>query len=59
MEADIATYAATYVLARIAVVCAFGYFIYRVVTSRRTAAVSNVNDRDFTRQAHVVSEDRC
>ena len=59
MEADIATYAATYVLARIAVVCAFGYFIYRVVSSRRTAAVSDVNGRDYTRQAHVVPEDRC
>ena len=59
MEADIGTYAATYVLARIAVVCAFGYLIYRVLSSRRTAPVRNVSARRYGGQAHVIPEDRC
>lgn len=59
MEADITTYAATYVLARIAIVCAFGYVIYRVLTSRRRAVVVNADSTGYANQAFAVPEDRC
>ena len=59
MEADITTYAATYVLGRIAIVCAFGYLTYRVLASRRRAAVSNAGSTGYANQAYAVPEDRC
>ncbi len=56
MEPDITSYAASYVLARIAVMCAFGYFIFRIVARRRTAAVSNVNTAGCATRVHAVPE---
>lgn len=59
MEADITTYAATYVLARIAIVCAFGYLTYRVLASRRRATVGNADSTGYANQSYVVPDDRC
>lgn len=59
MEAEITTYATTYVLARIAIVCAFGYSTYRVLASRRQPAVVNADSKGYANQAHAAPEDRC
>ncbi len=59
MEAVFTTYTATYGLARTAIVCAFGYLTYRVLASRRRAAVSNADSTGYANRAYTVPEDRC
>lgn len=46
METDITTYAASYVLVRVVILCAFGYGIFRVLArSHRAPAVAMENAR--------------
>ena len=64
METDISTCAASYVLVRVAILCAFGYGIFRVLArSHRPAPVvmesmSNSGHVNGGR-VYAVPEDRC
>lgn len=64
METDITTYAASYVLVRVAILCAFGYGIFRVLArSHKPATVAMESIRNGGRinggRVYAVPEDRC
>lgn len=59
METDIATYAAGYVLARVAVLCAFGYTVFSVIARSQSAMTGDVRSATRVGGAHSVPEDRC
>jgi hypothetical protein len=59
METDIATYAAGYVLARITLVCAFGYLVFRIVTRSRSDATGDARLSRIDGGTRSVPEDRC
>ena len=59
METDIATYAMSYVLARVALVCAFAYVIVRAIVGRHEAAAVTSNSSGLSNRVCAVHEDRC
>ena len=59
METDISMYAASYVLVRVALLCAFGYVFYRVLAKSRATVAEVVEISKDVELAHVVAEDRC
>lgn len=59
METDIATYAASYVLVRVALLCAFGYVFYRVLAKSQSTVAEVVKTSKDVELAHVVPQDRC
>ena len=59
MEADITTYAASYVLVRIALLCALGYAFFRVLARSRATVAEVVETSKDVELVHVVPEDRC
>lgn len=58
METDIATYAASYVLIRITLLCGIGYAFYRVLAKSRSTVAEVVEIAKDGEVAHRVPEDR-
>jgi hypothetical protein len=59
MEADLSSYAAGYVLARVGIVCALGYFILRALFRRRGAPENPIGMKSCVERVYAVPEDRC
>lgn len=58
VEAEIATYAASYVFVRITRMCAFGDTILHVLAKRQKAATREVTYTGYADQAYATAEDR-
>ena len=59
MEPDITTYAASYVLVRVAILCTFGYGIFRILARSHAPAAANVESTRNLERVYAVPEDRC
>lgn len=59
MEPDITTFAASYVLVRVAILCTFGYGVFRLLARSRTPSDNAVRGSKKVGRVYAVPEDRC